>query len=62
MKKKLAVFSLEKKRNIYGDDDYYVLGSLESIFPIGMDVEKIIEKMEINEGVIVTILPIYTKD
>lgn len=61
MKKKLAVFSLEKKRDLYGDD-HYVLGTLQSILPIIPGIDDTIEQMNIADGEMIVVLPIYTKD
>ena len=60
--KKFGIFWLEKKREIHGDDYYYVLGTLYEAFDTYAEAEYFIDNMDIKEGDKVSLMPFFVKN
>lgn len=61
MKKvRFGIFWIEQKREIYGDDSYYTLGTLWKIEESEGKAKEEVEKMDLNETDLVVILPLYS--
>ena len=58
MKKKYAIFWLEQKRNVYGDDDYYVLGTLFGVYDTESEAKSKIKELVSDMGLL-TIVEVY---
>jgi len=62
MKKRFGIFWIETQRKIYGDDNYYTLGTLWGI--VDTEEEAISEIKKINpypnKKNLITIIPIYS--
>ena len=64
MKKKFAVFGLDQQRKIYSSDDtFYCLGDLFKIVDSKKEAKEYIKECAAlpDNGILITILKIYTK-